>query len=135
MAILHTFDALKFRGDLAKGLVRLSLVASSCVLAAPAPSSWDVVQSNIENGSSDKQFNRYIGEGKNINADESKLDKNIVGVISDEKINSNADISGYSLNLKDADAEGANHLILTADSHSGVVSKKQLIFRKCSKWL
>ena len=59
--MLHTFDALKFRGDLAKGLVRLSLVAATCVLAAPAPSSWDVVQSNIENGSTSKKFNRFIG--------------------------------------------------------------------------
>ena len=126
MAILHTINTLKFRGDLVKGLIRLSLVAATCVSAVPASSSWDVVQSNIENGSTNKKFNRYIGEGKNINADESKLDSNVVGVISDDKINNNANISGYKLNLKDADADGASYLFLTAGSYSGIVSNNSL---------
>lgn len=129
MATLHTFEVLKFRGDLAKGLIRLSLVAASCVVGALASSDWDVVQSNIENGSTNKKFNRYIGEGKNIDADESKLDGNIIGALSDKKIGNNADISGYKLNLKDADAEGARYIVLAAGSYSGIASNNSLFLK------
>jgi len=77
MRYLYTSSHKHYNGSLPKNIIKISLIAASCVLVMPClAANWEGRQSKIENGSINKTFDRYIGSGKNINVNQNVIDNN-----------------------------------------------------------
>ena len=132
MRYLYTSSHKHYNSSLPKNIIKISLIAASCVLVMPClAADWEGRQSMIENGSTNKTFDRYIGSGKNINVnqnviDNNNLNNNIVGALSDNNIDQNKKLNEYTLNFKDLDTSGIKSMLLAAGSYSGEVSNNTL---------
>lgn len=120
-----------FKLGLALGIA--SFFAASGLLHA---ADWNVANSKVENGASNEKYNYYSGGRKSLNLNESdfaNLSGNIAFALSDENVNSNADLSGHALNLNSIDFSRANvKRIFGAASYSGAVTKNIVKAAGCS---
>lgn len=123
----HDMKAMKF------GVTALAALCSVQVLSAD----WTELSTNIENGSLTQKFHYYTGEGKQAelyqaNIQQHALTGNIIGAISDNNLNKNADINGFTLTLKDTPLT-KKRTIFAAGSHSGSVTQNTLILNNVTQ--
>ena len=123
----HDMKAMKF------GVTALAALCSVQVLSAD----WTELSTNIENGSLTQKFHYYTGEGKQAelyqaNIQQHALTGNIIGAISDNNLNKNADINGFTLTLKDTPLT-KKRTIFAAGSHSGSVTQNTQILNNVTQ--
>ncbi|WP_454905080.1 hypothetical protein [Aggregatibacter sp.] len=123
----HDIKTMKF------SVTALAALCSVQVLSAD----WTELSTNIENGSLTQKFHYYTGEGKQAelyqaNIQQYALTGNIIGAISDNNLNKNADINGFTLTLKDTPLT-KKRTIFAAGSHSGNVTQNTLILNNVTQ--
>ena len=112
--------------------MKFSVTALAALCSVQALSAdWTELSTNIENGSLTQKFHYYTGEGKQAELYQANIQKhaltgNIIGAISDNNLNKNADINGFTLTLKDTPLT-KKRTIFAAGSHSGSVTQNTLI--------
>lgn len=118
--------------------MKFSVTALAALCSVQALSAdWTELSTNIENGSLTQKFHYYTGEGKQAelyqaNIQQHALTGNIIGAISDNNLNKNADINGFTLTLKDTPLT-KKRTIFAAGSHSGSVTQNTLILNNVTQ--
>ena len=118
--------------------MKFSVTALAALCSVQALSAdWTELSTNIENGSLTQKFHYYTGEGKQAELYQANIQKhaltgNIIGAISDNNLNKNADINGFTLTLKDTPLT-KKRTIFAAGSHSGSVTQNTLILNNVTQ--